>query len=125
MAETLSNLPEYTFLESTTDIDSYKEILNRSVFTLAPRGFGYTSFRLFEAILMGSIPIYIWEDKCALPFNDIIDWKSFSVVININEIEKLPDILSRVDVPKMQENLEKVKKYFNYDYIVDYIKQHL
>ena len=122
MLEHLMKFPEFKFYESTPNIKHYKEILKRSTFTLAPRGFGYTSFRLFEAIRMGSIPIYIWEDKCALPFEDIIDWKTFAIVINIDEMENLSTILKDVDVVKMQKKLREVKQYFTYDYIGEYIK---
>ena len=125
MAEKLMNNKEYKFFEPTKEIEAYKQILNNSVFTLAPRGFGYTSFRLFEAILSGSIPIYVWEEKCALPFNDVLDWSKFAIVININEIDKLDSMLKSVDIQVMQENLKNVKKYFNYEYIAEYIKQHL
>jgi hypothetical protein len=121
MAEELSKHSDFKFLKPISDIEIYKEILSRSIFTLAPRGFGYTSFRLFEAITMESIPIYIWEDKCVLPYNDIIDWKEFSIIININEIENLPEILKNVNVIKMQKKLREVKKYFNYEYVKEYI----
>ena len=37
-------------LSKSVNFEKYKEILNRSVYTLAPRGYGYTSFRIYEAI---------------------------------------------------------------------------
>lgn len=123
MVEKLGNLPEFKFFESTNIIDNYNQILSRSIFTLAPRGFGYTSFRLFEAIQCESIPIYVWEDKCVLPFSDVLDWKTFSIVININEIENLPKLLKEVNIEIMQENVRKVKEKFTYEYITEYIKQ--
>jgi hypothetical protein len=120
--ERLIKFPEFKFFESTPNIKSYEEILRRSVFTLAPRGFGYTSFRMFEAIHMGSIPIYVWEHQCVLPFNDVIDWSTFSIVINIEDIDQLPEILRTADIVKMQQNLEKVRPYFTYEYVGQYIK---
>jgi hypothetical protein len=125
MAEILKDLPEYKFFQPTSDIGIYKEILNRSIFTLSPRGFGYTSFRMFEAILSGSIPIYVWEDKCALPFEDVLDWSQFAIVININEITNLPNILKGVDIKKMQDKVQSVKKFFNYEYIAEYIAEYI
>lgn len=123
MAEKLRSNSDFQFFETTTDIEAYKKVLSRSIFTLAPRGFGYTSFRLFEAILSESIPIYIWEDKCALPFTDVLDWPKFSIVININEIDNLENILKTVNIEDMQNNLKSVKKYFNYEYITEFIKE--
>ena len=38
------------------------ELVERSVFTLAPRGSGSGSFRMYEALQLGSIPIFIWGE---------------------------------------------------------------
>jgi len=62
MNNLLKNDNQFSFYNSV-NFNTYKNILNRSIFTLAPRGCGYTSFRIYEAILSGSIPIYIWENK--------------------------------------------------------------
>jgi FkbM family methyltransferase len=48
-------------------IDKYCETLARSFFTLAPRGYGRTSFRIWESLQYGSVPIYITEDEPILP----------------------------------------------------------
>jgi len=121
MKKKLENNPNFKFLESD-NFEHYKTIINRSIFTLAPRGCGYTSFRIYEAILGNSIPVYIWEDKHMLPFSDIIDWNDFAVVIHSSEIEKLPDILKKVNIREKLDNLLKVKNMFNFNYICEYIK---
>lgn len=41
---------------------------------LAPRGTNPTSFRLYEALQGGHIPVYIWEDVLWLPYVDMT-WK--------------------------------------------------
>jgi hypothetical protein len=97
MKQILGNNPNFKFFDSV-DFEQYKSIVNRSIFTLAPRGCGYTSFRLYEAIMANSIPIYIWDDKETLAFSDIINWSDFAVVINANEIDNLPNILKNVNV---------------------------
>lgn len=102
--------------------ENYKKVLNRSIFTLAPRGYGYTSFRIYEAILAGSIPIYIWEDKKVLPFEDILNWNEFSIIIHEKDIEKLPGILENCNIEKMQNKIEQIKSYFNFEYTFNYIK---
>lgn len=35
--------------------------MSRSSLALAPRGTGPTSFRLYEAMALGAVPVYIWE----------------------------------------------------------------
>lgn len=50
-------------------IDYYK-LMARSKFTLCPRGYGKSSFRIMEAIHYGSIPVYI-SDEFITPYNYI------------------------------------------------------
>ena len=58
------------------DSIKFKRIMRNSIFSLCPRGFGPTSFRLYEAIQMGTIPVYIAEkNEHVLPFANKIDWK--------------------------------------------------
>ena len=64
----------------TAVVDNIKQnrfinITSNSKFALAPRGYGRSSFRFFEIFHLGTIPIYIWNDKDWLPFKDIIDYK--------------------------------------------------
>jgi len=99
----------------------YNQILHRSIYTLCPRGYGYTSYRLFEAINAGSIPIYIWDNEVILPYNDIINWNDFAIVINSKDIHNIDNILSDVDIIEKQNNLNKVKFMFKFEYLIKYI----
>ena len=54
----------------------FVEILYRSKFVLCPRGHGTSSFRLFEAMASGRVPVIISDDWVA-PVGP--DWASFSV----------------------------------------------
>jgi len=67
----------------------FKEILYNSVFALSPRGFGPASFRMYEAIQMYCIPIYI-SDEFWLPFTNHIEWDKMSLLIGPDEIETIP-----------------------------------
>ena len=42
--------------------NSYKDLISESYFSLCPRGYGPTSFRLYESISLGTVPIYISDD---------------------------------------------------------------
>lgn len=46
--------------------DKYVNTIRRSYFTICPRGYGKTSFRMYEAIQLGTIPVYI-SDEAWLP----------------------------------------------------------
>jgi hypothetical protein len=124
MKQIISNSEKYKLFESV-NYDVYKNLINRSIFTLAPRGFGYTSFRLIEAILANSIPIYIWDDKITLPFSDELEWSTFCVIIQASELDNLDNILTNINIQEMQNNLSKVKQLFTFENTVEYIIQKL
>lgn len=49
-------------------LHDYCKIIARSKYTLCPRGYGKSSFRIQEAIDFGSIPVYI-SDEFVFPYN--------------------------------------------------------
>jgi hypothetical protein len=68
----------------------FKEILYNSVFALSPRGYGPASYRMYEAIQMSCIPIYL-SDEFWLPFVDKIKWENMCLLVGENEIETIPE----------------------------------
>jgi len=80
------------------------EIASRSKFTLCPRGYGITSFRLYEAMQLGSVPVYVY-DQPHLPYSDIIDWNKICVLIHATEIDKMDFILKSISDEKYKEML--------------------
>jgi hypothetical protein len=86
-----------------------------SKFALAPRGYGRSSFRFFECFLLGTIPVYIWNDINWLPFQNKIDYKKLCIVINVSELKDLYlKIISitEEEYNKMFEYYEEVKYLF-------------
>ena len=63
-------------------------------------GFAPWSQRLFELILSGCIPV-ILSDDVLLPFDDIIDWTTFSIKVPEESVEKLKDILLRFETVQL------------------------
>ena len=57
--------------------------------SLAHVGNGLHSYRLAEAIFLGSIPV-ILDPKYVLPFCSVLDWRTFSVRITPEQIPQLP-----------------------------------
>jgi hypothetical protein len=43
-------------------------VLTNATVALAPRGIGRTSFRLYEALQLGAVPVYVWDDVEWLPY---------------------------------------------------------
>lgn len=83
----------------------------RSMFALCPRGYGASSFRTFEALQLGAVPVIIY-DKEWFPFDDRIDWNSFSVRIHESIISELPNIL--IQIAPLADQMIKNGKY-HYD----------
>jgi hypothetical protein len=102
---------EYLSLKSI-EYDKYIMMLKHSIFALCPRGYGITSFRMFEAMAFGVIPVYI-SDKFWEPFN--LPFTEYGIKITSDQIKDIPNILKNVDVKKMQQRVEEYfKKYFVY-----------
>ena len=95
-----------------------------SKFCLAPRGYGRSSFRFFEAILLNTIPVYFWDDIEWLPYKDILDYSTFSVSIHEKDIPRTYEILTSISNEKyasMIEELNKVRQYFTLEYMAEYV----
>lgn len=121
------DIPNWTI--NVTDLNQHKYFKNlvSSKFVLAPRGYGRTSFRLYEALEAGAIPVYIWDDYEFLPYKNEISWDKLIVSININEIQDLERILLEITDSKIQEMqnyyLEFRDNFFKLEGICKYIIQ--
>lgn len=70
---------------------NYYNISNESYFILAPRGIGPCSYRLFETMQIGRVPVIISDAWIKIPN---IDWDSFTITISEAEINLIPQILN-------------------------------
>ena len=61
-------------------------------------------------ILLGSIPVYIWNDVNWLPFQDVIDYDKLCVHFHISEIDKLEEKLLSIDEARYNEMLKYLLK---------------
>jgi len=121
----IENLDSMNSDIETINLEKYENLIKSSYFFLCPRGYGPASFRLYESIELGTIPVYI-SDEFVLPFDDIINWNKFSVIIKKNKIGKLPKILDDIINSQMYEDmLEELlilkDNYFNFESTAEYI----
>ena len=108
---------------SKTKQEKFLEITSSSRFTLCPRGYGKTSFRLYEALKLNSIPVYIY-DECFLPYTELLDWNKMVVLINIDEIDSLYNKLKTITDNQIIEMLDYYKVYeylFTYEGMSNYV----
>jgi Exostosin family len=99
------------------DYNSFLDILEKSEFTLCPRGYGLTSFRICESLQHESIPIYV-SDNFWLPFKDEFNFTDIGFLINENEIYKIKNIIN-ISTEEKNKLLEKgkeiYKQFFDYE----------
>jgi hypothetical protein len=99
-----------------------EECLKRSVFTLCPRGFGTNTLRFYEALLYGSIPVYI-SDEFWLPGPP--EFSTCCVPVRAHDITQLPGILEQAY--KRREELvgfgqQVVEKYLTASGLYSYVR---
>jgi len=105
--------------------DIFCSLIYRSRFALAPRGYGKTSFRLYEAMQIGTPPVYIYDEPW-LPYADKLDWNSFCVLATPEDLPTLPyklrDILDlwRTNAVSLLETL--VPEFFSFPGVARQLK---
>ena len=108
--------------------DNFITKIINSKFSFAPRGYGRTSFRFYEVLNLGSVPIYVWDDILWLPYQDILDYRKFSIIINIKDIDNLENILNNINEKSYNNMLKEycnIKHFFNLQYMFEYIIKNL
>lgn len=109
---------------SNLDASSFLKLTAESKFCLAPRGYGRSSFRFFEAILLGIPPVYFWDDIKWLPYKEFIKYSDFSVTMHASEIKDTYSFLESISddaYSRMCNNLIEVRKWFTLDTMVKYV----
>ncbi|KAJ6419205.1 hypothetical protein OIU84_029340 [Salix udensis] len=95
----------------------YQEKFLRSRFCICPGAPHVHGARIAEAIHYGCVPV-ILSDYSVLPFNDILDWSKFSVVIKEKDVHQLKNILKNITDEKyrtLQNHAIKIQKHFQWN----------
>ncbi|KAG0455419.1 hypothetical protein HPP92_024711 [Vanilla planifolia] len=93
---------------------SYIEHMKSSRFCICPMGYEVNSPRIVEAIYYECVPVII-ADNFVLPFEEVLNWNTFSVVVAEKDMANLKNILLGITLKrylKMQECVKKVQKHF-------------
>lgn len=89
-------------------LPDYCRILSRSVFSLCPRGYSATSFRIMEAIEQGSIPVYV-SDEFYEPHG--VDFNTYGIKIHTfdyRDIDKILHSISKEEIEAKQKMLPEI-----------------
>ncbi|KAI4336501.1 hypothetical protein L6164_015022 [Bauhinia variegata] len=93
---------------------SYHSKLKSSRFCLCPSGYEVASPRVVEAIFAECVPVLISESYLP-PFSDVLNWKSFSVQIQVKDIPNIKKILESISQKqylRMQRRVKQVQRHF-------------
>ena len=72
----------------------YRQTMARSKFVLCPRGAGASSYRLYETLAGGRVPVII-SDEWVAPNG--VDWQSCAVRVREGEVAGLPTRLASLE----------------------------
>lgn len=106
---------------------STREMAQRSIFTLCPAGYGQWSFRLFEALMAGSIPVML-SDSYRLPFEKFIQWNKYVLRFPESKLPQLAALLKSVDrnaIEERQKNILNDAALFQKDHCLELISRSL
>ena len=106
--------PIWTITDTKSRVDMMKDFcrrLARADYAFAPRGVGSSSFRLYQAMMSGAVPIV--SGMLDYPFSDEVDWTEFCI---INEEYDRYDFESLISSEKYDTMRDKAIQFWE-DYV--------
>jgi hypothetical protein len=70
--------------------DEYVRNMVESDYVLCSRGAGNFSYRLYETLSCGRIPVFV-ETDTVLPYDFVLDWRDYCVWVDESELESIGD----------------------------------
>lgn len=107
--------------------EMYTSILARSRYSLCPRGWQPNSYRFYESLGSGAIPVLI-SDEAWLPSLPVgMSWDDCIIRVAEKDIDKIPSIIDSIkidDEERMREYGLKVYELFSGDNLVRVIREY-
>ncbi|KAH9608755.1 hypothetical protein KSS87_019419 [Heliosperma pusillum] len=116
--------------ENDTELDISNNRISRAIgplvyqkrfygnkFCICPGGSQVNSARITDSIHYGCVPVII-SDYYDLPFNDILDWRKFAVVLRERDVYQLKQILKGItdaEFVRLHMNMVKIQKHFQWN----------
>lgn len=72
--------------------EEYVRNMLESDYVLCVRGIGNFSYRLYETLCLGRIPVFVDTD-CVLPLESDVDWRRHCVWVDETEIDRIGDLI--------------------------------
>ncbi|MFN3077355.1 MAG: exostosin family protein [Alphaproteobacteria bacterium] len=110
MAETLKGQEGVLLIDGDKGPRFFVKTTLASHVCLAPRGYGGSSFRCYEAMQLGVLPLVI-NDLDTRPFRKFLDWSTFSLFTH--DPTKVPDMLRDADPQQLLHMGQTARKVYN------------
>ncbi|KAL8504991.1 hypothetical protein ACS0TY_016258 [Phlomoides rotata] len=93
---------------------NYYDMMRKSRYCICPSGYEVASPRMVEGLYLGCVPVLI-KDNYVIPFSDVLNWETFSVIVPVEEIPNLKKILRGIklrDYVKLQRAGIQMRRHF-------------
>lgn len=94
----------------------YQKQFYRSKFCICPGGSQVNSARIADSIHYACVPV-ILSDYYDLPFNDILNWRKFSIILKEQDVVNLKRVLQSVteqEYKALHRSLRQVQQHFEW-----------
>lgn len=123
--QTKSSIYYMSTEQKHSEIIKFLERLSECLYVFAPRGVGSSSFRMYEAMSVGSVPIV--TDMVEFPFEDEICWKQtclYGDSDDLSELIKQTRAISRVEYNVFRDKcIHTWDNYCKHDILYDKLKE--
>jgi hypothetical protein len=106
------------FLSENLGYEKFVDILKKSKFSLCPRGYGQTSYRIFESLYFKTIPIYIY-DIPHVPFQKEFPFEKYGILIHKENINNIYDIINSISDDEINNMLIYGQEVLNKHYLYE------
>ncbi len=88
--------------------NEYAQNMFSSLYSISTRGGGNFSYRLYEILSCGRIPVFLNTD-CVLPWDTIVDWKQHVVWIEEKDISDADKIIVDFHASKNDDEIKEIQ----------------
>jgi hypothetical protein len=112
--------------DSLTGSKRYAKQISRADLSICPRGFGGSSFRFYESIELGTVPVLI-GDMDTRPFQDDIPWNDYSFYFS--SVERFDQFIKsgfdKIQIRQMTKRLPEIQQAISYQNWCKYVVRKL
>lgn len=89
-------------------ISQFNENINKNLFGFTSRGSGNFSYRFYQILSMGRIPVLL-NTNCVLPYENLINYNKHCLIVDISDINNIDSILINYYNSKTKQELYEIQ----------------